>query len=229
MEGIVCLEKQEKLEQLKIDGIKFKELVLSDTNPFPGYYSERPGDDINKPKYAFAIIKQGEGCYEDLVLRAFYKIQKNVKYKFDANYGRISILNKVKPCIRFTINDFTKVPELISLFKNEAIEFQKSEKVSSYDSNIKIRKFMTFKDYAENIFTGDKADHYYIKVHSKQKWDDFAKTILSLKATKEFGTFDAAQTSLYVKNGIVEFVRIYTKSFKKEDFIKLRDEILKFN
>jgi len=228
MEGIVCLEKQESLEQIKIDGIKFKELVLSDTNPFPGYYSEKPGEDINKPKYAFGIIKQGEGCYEDLVLRAFYKIQKAVDYEFDANYGRISLHNRTQPCIRFKINDFSKVSELISLFKNEGIVFHSSEKVSPYNSNIKIRKFMTFRDYAKDIFTGDKENHYYIKVHKKQKWDDFAKLILSIKGSKEFGTFDAAQTSLYVKGGIVEFVRIYTKSFQKEDFIKLKNEILKF-
>lgn len=228
MEGFVCLEKQEKLEQLKIDNIKFKELVLSDTNPFPGYYSETPGDELNKPKYAFAVIKQGEGCYEDLVLRAFYKIQKMLNYKFDANYGRITLHNKTQPCIRFKINDFLKVPELISLFIKEGIVFKNSEKISPYDSNIKIRKFMTFTNYAKDIYTGDKKNHYYIKVNKKQKWNNFAKLILSIKGSKEFGTFDAAQTSLYIKNEIIEFVRIYTKSFQKDDFLKLKDEILKF-
>jgi len=229
MEGIVCLEKLEQLEQIKIEGVKLNELILSDSNPFPGYYSETPGEEVNKPKYAFAIIKQGKGCYEDLVLRAFYKAQKEVNFKFDANFGRISILNKIKPCIRFTINDFSKIPELILLFKNGGIEFQKYEKIAPFNSNIKIRKYINFKDYADNIYTGDKENHYYIKVDKKQKWDDFAKTILSIKATKEFGTFDAAQTSLYAKDNIIEFVRIYTKSFKKEDFLKLKDEILNYN
>lgn len=228
MKGIVCLEKQEHLEKLEIEGVKFKELILSDTNPFPGYYSETPGDETNKPKYVFAIIKQGKGCYEDLVLRVFYKTKKEVDYNFDANFGRISILNKIKPCIRFTINDFSKIPELISLFKKGGIEFQKTEKLHPYESNIKIRKYMTFTPFAEDVYKGEKANHYYIKVHSKQKWDDFAKTILSIKATKEFGTFDAAQTSLYIKDGIEEFVRIYTKSLKKDDFIKLKNEILKY-
>ncbi len=227
MKGIVCLEKQESLELLKIEGVKFKELILSDTNPFPGYYSIIPGEEKNKPKYAFALIKQGEGCYEDKVLRTFYKIKKEVDFNFDANYGRITIHNKTKPCIRFTINDFSKVQELILLFKNEGIKFQKSENVNTYKSNIKIRKFISFKEFAENIYTGNKENHYYIKVNRKQKWDEFAKTILSIKATKEFKTFDAAQTSLYTENEIIEFVRIYTESFKKEDFIKLRNEIIK--
>lgn len=227
MRGIVCLEKQERLELLKIEGIKFKELVLSDTNPFPGYYSVTPGNENIKPKYVFAIIKQGKGCYEDLVLRLFYKIQKEVNFSFDASYGRITIHNKTKPCIRFSINDFSKVTNLISLFKAGGIEFQKSEKVTPYDSNIKIRKFINFKDFAKDIYIGDKQDHYYIKVPYKQKWDKFAKTIMSIKATKDFKTFDAAQTSLYTENEIIEFIRIYTKSFEKEDFIRLKEEILK--
>ena len=87
---------------------------------------------------------------------------------------------------------------------------------------------MTFTHFAEAVYTGDKENHYYIKVHKKQKWAEFEKLILSIKGSKEFGTFDAAQTSLYVKNEIIEFVRIYTKSFKKDDFLKLKDEILKF-
>lgn len=229
MKGFVCLEKQEKLELLQIENIKFKELVLSDIDPFPGYYHDTHMiDDASKPKYAFVILKQNSGCYEDFILRAFYKIKNKTDYDFDASYGRISIQNKAKPCIRLKVSDYNKVTELISLFKEEGVIFEKTTKISSYQSNIKIRKFMTFTTYADDIYTGDKKNHYYIKIPTKQKWNDFAKTILSIKGSKEFGTFDAAQTSLYAKDEIIEFIRIYTTTFHKEDFIKLKDEILKF-
>ncbi|MCF6365613.1 MAG: hypothetical protein L3J35_05360 [Bacteroidales bacterium] len=228
MEGFICLEKQERLVQFETGGKKMKELILSDANPYPGYYSETPADtQATKPKYIFAAMKQGDGCYEDIVLRAGFNLKNKVDYEFEANYGRISLFNKTKPCVRIKIDDLSKVPELIKLLKEEGIQFQPAEKVSPYDSIIRIRKHMSFNKLAEDVYSGDKENHYYIQVSEKLEWKDFEKLILSIKSSGDFGIFDAAQTSLYQKDEIIEFVRIYTKSFKTEDFVKLKDEICK--
>jgi len=228
MEGFICLEKQERLVQFETGSTKIKELILSDANPYPGYYSETPADtQATKPKYIFAAMKQGEGCYEDIVLRAAFKIKKILDYDFEANYGRISLFNKTKPCIRIKIDNLSKVPELIKLFNKEGILFQPAEKITPYDSLIRIRKYMTFTELSEDIYSGDKENHYYIQVPEKLEWKEFVKLIISIRSSGDFGIFDAAQTSLYQKNKIIEFVRIYTKSFKTKDFIKLKDEIFK--
>ncbi len=228
MKGFICLEKQESLVQFETGGSKMKELVLSDSNPYPGYYSETPADtQASKPKYVFIAIKQGDGCYEDTVLRAALKLKDKVNYEFEANYGRISLKNKTKPCIRIKIGDLSKVPELITLFKEEGLQFQPAERITPYDSLIKIRKYMTFDELSKGVYSGDKEDHYYIQIPVKLEWPNFVKLILSIKSSGDFGVFDAAQTSLYLKDEIIEFVRIYTKSFKNEDFIKLKDEIFK--
>lgn len=228
MEGFACIEKQEKLSLLQLENHKFKELVLSDTDPYPGYYSLTPvASELAKPKYVFITMKQGEGCYEDLVLRAACNVKKITDFDFDANYGRISLQNKILPSLRFKIEDLSKVPELLELFKKEGLKFQSSVKTSPYISTIRVRKFMNFSQYAKGIYSGDKQDHYYIQVPRKLEWNEFAKIIPAVKSSGTFGIFDAALTSLYLQDEIIEFVRIFTKSFKESDFVKLRDEILK--
>lgn len=228
MKGFVCLEKQEKLIPFTFGDIKLKELVLTDINPFPGYYSETPGDtDGLKPKFVFVAMKQGEGCYEDEVLRATCSIKQKLSFDFDANFGRFLIFNTMKPCIRFKVEDYASVPEIIENFKNEGIRFESAKKVTPYESNIKIRKYLTFKKIEEDIYTADDADHYYLKIPKHLKWKDFVDLILSVRGSGDFGVFDAAQTSLYLKDEIIEFVRIYTKSFKNEDFIILKEELIK--
>ena len=228
MKGFVCLEKQEKLIPFKFADIKLKELVLTDSNPFPGYYSEIPGDpDASKPKFVFVAIKQGKGCYEDEVLRATWTIKKKLKYDFDANYGRFLIFNNMKPCIRIKIKDYANVPEIIENLKNEGIKLEAAKKVSPYESNIKIRKYLTFKEIDEDIYTADDDYHYYIKISKHLKWKDFVDLIMSVRNSGDFGVFDAAQTSLYLKDEIIEFVRIYTKSFKDKDLKILKEQIQK--
>ena len=228
MKGFVCLEKQEKLVPFTFGNVKLKELVLSDVNPFPGYYSETPGDpDGSKPKFLFIAIKQGVGCYEDEVLRATYSLKQKLNFNFEANYGRFLILNTMKPCIRIRVDDYAIVPEIIENFKKEGIIFEPAKKITPYESNIKIRKYLTLKEISEDIFSGDDADHYYIKIPKHLKWKDFVDLITSVRSSGDFGLFDAAQTSLYLKNEIIEFVRIYTKSFKNEDFKVLKEELLK--
>lgn len=228
MKGFVCLEKQEKLIPFTFGDIKLKELVLTDSNPFPGYYSETPGDpDGSKPKYVFVAMKQGKGCYEDDVLRATCSIKKKLNFDFEANYGRFLIFNSMKPCIRFKVSDYANVPEIIEHFIVEGIQFEPAKKVSPYESNIKIRKYLTFNKIEEDIYSGDEKNHYFIRIPKHLKWKDFVELIISVRSSGDFGLFDAAQTSLYLKDEILEFVRIYTKSFNDEDFKVLKEELLK--
>ncbi len=228
MEGFVCLEKMEKLESFSPGELKLKEFVLKDIEPFPGYYSQTPHvSDVHKPKYVFASVKQGKACYEDEILRAYYAIRDKIKYPFDANFGRFLIFNKFRPCIRIKVNDFEHVPEIIDYFKHEGIEFEPYEKFPATETHIKVRKYNTFIEYDKDIYTGDDPDHYYIHVPVHHKWDDFTRIINSVKNSSNYGSFDAAQTSLYLKNEIVEFIRIYTKSFEKTDFIRLKIDLLK--
>lgn len=228
MEGFACLEKQEKLA-LYTEGGKLKELVLQDVDPYPGYYSETPGiADTGKPKYIFAILKQSEGCYEDFVLRAACKLRNIVDYEFEMNYGRLSVLNKHLPCVRFKLYDLSKTLDLLEKLKAEEIEFEKSFFLKPYKSVIKVRKYLTLTEYTKNIYAGTHINHYYFAVPEKLKWSDFVEMIVSIRGSGEFNSFDAAQISLYGKNDIKEFIRIYTEDFSKEDFCLFREKVLNY-
>ena len=96
----------QSLQDRFLGGKKIKELVLTDVDPFPGYYSETPGSDSLKPKMVFVAMKQVGGMYEDLILRAGLSIKEKANYKFEVNYGRFLLFNKMKPCVRIKIDDF---------------------------------------------------------------------------------------------------------------------------
>lgn len=218
MEGFACLEKQEKLA---LPNIKTKEFILTDLSPFPGYYSVTPGENSDKPQYVFIILKQGEGCYEDMVLRASCKLKKDID--FHANYCRLSILNKKVPAIRLKVNNLMDLPEILDKLKETGMTFESRTDVKPFESIIKIRKYVDLKEITAGVYSGQDADHYYLQVSAKAKWEDFYKMVQSVRGSGDYNSFDAAQLSLYRKNDIVEFIRIYTKSFNKEDFVKMRE------
>jgi len=226
MEGFTCIQKLENLVPYSHGDIKLKEFVLTDANPYPGYYSETPGNtESMKSQYVFIALKFGKGCYEDDVIRAGFKIRERTAINFESIYGRFVIYTKVKPCIRIKIEDLSFIPILIEEFKKEGIEFDTDQKYSGADTHIKIRKFINYEKIDEGIYAGDEPDHYYIKIPRFLEWEDFVQMIFSIRNSGDFGVFDAALASLCLKNEIIEFIRIYTKSFEKEDFKVLKKEI----
>jgi hypothetical protein len=229
MEGFACIEKIESLALFELNGKKFQELVLQDIKPFPGYYSETPGSvHEHIPNYAFIALKHGEGCYEDLVLRAQYLIKANVDYEFEISYGRITVQQKHQPCVRVKIEDLNHLPDLIDRLRNFGIDMEKSYDLKPFDSHIKIRKFVDLEEFVGEIYIDKEntsSDFYYVKIPKKLEWKEFVKLIISVRGTGKFNNFDAAMLSLYRKKEIIEFVRLYTKSFSKTDLKDFYDTI----
>lgn len=226
MEGFTCIQKLENLEPFVPGDKKLKEFVLTDADPYPGYYSETPGKSkIQAPQYVFTALKTAKGCYEDDILRAGFKIKERTNIQFESIYGRLNIYMKVMPCIRIKIDDLSHIPRIIEEFKKEGVEFETDQKYDGADTFIKLRKYEIFTKMDEGIYSGVDNDHYYIKVPKYIEWDDFVQLIFSIRNSGDFGVFDAALASLCLKNEILEFIRIYTKSFKKDDFKILKDEI----
>lgn len=228
MKGFACLKKQETLKLFETGDEKNNDLILNDIDPFPGYYSETPGDNIaEKPKLVFLVLNRNEICNEDAILRISYNHKDELEYDFEANFGRLTLHNKTYPCIRILTEDLSMVPDLLEKFKSQGLVFEKAKEVKSYSSYIEVRKYIDLEKFDENVYKGSDANHYYLEVSKKLKWTDFVKLIMSIKGSREYKSFDAAQISFYLKDKIIEFVRIYTETFEKRDFIKLRNEIEK--
>lgn len=224
MKGFACLEKEEKLALYDFSG---NELVLNDETPFPGYYSHVPDEISEKPRMLFLVLKPSADFIEDKIMRINCKLKTKVDYIFETAFGHLFLYNKEVPCIRLIISDLAKIPDLIKHFKKGGIRFEKAKSLRPFDSFIRIRKYVNTKKLAPGVYKGKQANFYYLEVPKKLDWADFVNMILSIKGSRQFKSFDAAQFSLYRKNKIREFVRIYTKYFTNDDFLDLRAEILK--
>lgn len=226
MEGFAYIEKTEQMSPFVLNNLNFKELVIKDSYSYPGYYSETPGENEKTiPDSLFVVLKNGTPRFDDQILRADSNIRKHVDYYFEINYSRITFLNIVTPCIRIRLKNSEHVPALIEELKNEGFVFEKHQDFKPYLSHIKVSKIIEFEDFTENVYKEKNFKNvYYVKVSKKIDWDSFVKIILSIRGTSQFKSFDAAHMSLYRKNGIQEFVRIYAKDFTIDDFEKFRVE-----
>lgn len=229
MNGFAYILKKEKLKIFSDDSNSLKDLVFTDTDSYPGYYSEIPGkSSSSKPRFAFLVVRKSDICQEDMFLRTSIEIKEKLKYNFVANYSTITFLNKHYSSIRIVIEDFSKIPLLIEEYNQKGIFFEKHKKVQPFESMIKIKKHIELKEITDGIFSGKKANHFYLKVPKYIDWMDFENLIISTKATNEFKHFDAAIASHFGKEGeINEFFRIYTELFDTSDFKKLKEMFLR--
>ncbi len=228
MEGFACLEKKEKLALYTDDG-KLKELILKDVYPFPGYYQDIPMISYrNKLKYIFVALGINDGCYDDLVFRAACKLKRSLNYDFEVSYGSFSVLNRYLPCIRIELDDLSNTNDLLTKLRREGLKFEKVIDLKPYESRIKIKKYLSLSDYLPDIYKSSQEDFYYLAVPYKLDWNDFTKMIISIRGTRKFKDFDAAQISLYERDDIKEFIRIYTRVFEKKDFILFHKQVMNY-
>ncbi|MEA2041014.1 MAG: hypothetical protein U9N85_00490 [Bacteroidota bacterium] len=228
MDGFACVTKKENLTNFSDKTSSGEPLVFADTNSFPGYYSNVPGKQKqHQPKFAFLVTKKTDIYHEDNILRAASKISAKADYKFWANSALIQFQNKDFHSIRVSIDDMVKIPELINELSDEGIFFERNKKVQSFDSLIKIKKYLSLSKEADSIYSGLKSNMHYIEVPKYLDWIDFENMIISTKATKEFSNFDAAMVTLFRPTGdVTEFFRIYTDKFDLSELKKLRDVFL---
>ena len=223
MEGFACHTIEEEIASFPECSKKI--MILINENPLPGFFSCLPMDTTKVPHMFFLPIKTNLGCIEEKIWRINIELKKE-KYKcFEATYSYLTLFNIESPCIRLDMTELKDVHKIIEKFENVGIVFKKYKKIKSYKSIIKVRQFLKLTDFVSGVYKGEKEDYYYIEVPGKLKWDNFYKMILSIRGSRKFNNFDAIQTSFYRKDKINEFVRVYTKSFKEEDFIKLKDEL----
>ena len=223
MEGFACHIKKEQIASY--DECNKKVMILINEKPFPGYFSCYPHDTSHVPHMFYIPLKPGSGCVEDKIWRINIELKKENVNCFEATYGHLILFNKETPCIRLDMVDKTGTDNIIERFEKEGVKFQKCKKVESYDSIINVRRFLELQSFLPDVYKEEKEHFYYIEVPGKLKWKNFTEMILSIKGERKFKSFDAAQTSLYRKNEVREFIRIYTTSFEEVDFIELRNEL----
>jgi len=209
--------KKEKLAGLETS-IDFKELILEDIDPFPGYYHATPGDwRKDKPKFLFFVVEPFPTWNNEKIIRKTIKIKKNFPYTFDALPGQISLFNKMYSCIRISVNNYSFLGELVDAFKKEGVIFRKKKNIKPYESLIKVLKFLEMEEKEENIFTCTPNDEInFIRLPIELDWNLFEEITYFLKYNNEYKSYDAALSSIYDKTGMIDMVRIFDKEINIE-------------
>ncbi len=203
IESIGNIEKKETLTT-----VGYSDLVLESLYPFPGYHGTTIPDE-DKPKSVFFMLK---GKYsEEIIIRGIQEIKKNTDIVFDASPGFVTLFNEMAQCVRIKgIKNYDVIPDLLKLFKDEGISFHSGKKIEPYEGRIRIFKYFLLDPITDcTLQDAEVPAMKYFRLPRKLEWNDFEKMTLSIKRNMEDANFDAALATIYRKEGMVDYIRIY--------------------
>lgn len=197
-------------------------MVFENMEPYPGYHGTTVPDKL-EPDSLFAITKMKYN--DERVIRAIQTVKKKTDLQFDAAPGSVKYQNALYHCIRFKGIRYQSLGDLLELFEDTGIVFHRKRKVASFETIIEIRKFFKLKETIEGIF-GDleQENTSYIELPFQLTWNQFEKITLDIKYNMEDRNYDAAQSSVYTEQGLMDFVRIYDKEQCQGKLIHIREK-----
>lgn len=206
--------KKEKISNLETDH-HFSELILEDVDPYPGFYDHYHvpmNEKEQKPRSLFAVIKNNSLDQMDDFIRTTGNIKKETGLEFDAVMGLLELQNQTMACIRINMEEYEPLPEIIHQYSNRGFEFLANRSIKPYISLISLRKYMTMDKISEDIYKdAEMSNIYYIKVDKYLKWEHFERISIMIRNNWHHKIYDAAQSGIYSREGVVELIRIYDR------------------
>lgn len=202
-------------------------LVLETQFPFPGYYHKTvPDKGSLNPRSLFLVTK--DFLSDEQIVRAYHKVKKLFRKVFHATPGEVSHMNQTVPCIRIKyLEDYQDLPQLIDHFKSTGIDFQKYRKTEPYEGIIKVRKYFELKSQTQGVYLDIKEPRmYYFVIPEELSWEHFEKMVLDIKRNTEDPKFDAALGIIYMKDCLVDLVRIFDENVSEAKINKLKDKFI---
>lgn len=190
------------------------QLILEDMHPFPGYYEffNIPRNEIELvPRSLFIILRTFRYICEDDVIRITQRIKRNnPDLQFDAVLGHITLFNELRTVLRLKMRDHGQLEKVLNLFENEGLDFDKKRKVKEFKTLINVRKYLEMEEISKGIYKDTEMPNtYYVELDYELDWEEFEDITKVLKTNFEYKSFDAARGTIYVKEGLVDLVRIY--------------------
>lgn len=221
LEIIGTIEKREKLVSIGYD-----DMVLESLHPYPGYHGTTVPDKTN-PKSAFLITK---GHYtEEEIIRSTIVAKRSCPVVFDGTPGEVDLFNERHQCIRIKgLKNYNLIPEVLSAYKENGMEFMKGRDVKPYQGLIRIKKYFILDELDKGIYLDKEVPQMgYFEVPAEMKFDLFEEITLHIKRNVKENNWDAALGVFYRKSGLVDVVRIYDKNVCLGQLLFLRDKYTK--
>lgn len=221
IETIGTITKKEHLSLVENETNSNK-LIIESKKPFPGYNDLTVPDNL-EPQSLFAITKL---LYNDeRIIRSVQAVKQLTKTKFDAAPGTIIIRNETFNFIRFKHLAYGQMGDILNYFTDEGIDFRRTRKVTPYETIIRVRKFFKMKETTDDLYQDMNDPHtFYIRIPVSLRWTTFERISMNIKYNMEDKNFDAAQTSVYAENGLIDFVRIYDKDCCQGKLLHIKEK-----
>ncbi len=223
IQSVGTIVKKENLASVENE-TKCRALILESLLPYPGYHGTTIPDML-EPESLFVVTKS---IYSDEeIIRAIQQVKKKFAIPFDAAPGSVFFKNNPVNIIRFKGLSYNMISEVIEHFIDAGIVFERAKKIGPYESIIRIRKFFRIRKLADSIYEDmDVSKFFYLQVPSQINWDLFEEITKNIRYNIGTIIFDAAQTSVYDANGLVDFVRIYDTDKDIDNLISIRNNYL---
>lgn len=223
LKSVGYITKMEKLASVE-DDTKTNALVMESLFPFPGYNGTTVPDRTD-PRALFLVTDSDYN--DDTIIRAVQKVKLDYPHYFDGAPGIIEMFNTPSKVIRIKYLAYDLVGSLVEAFEKNGIKFQREKKISAYTSTIKITKYFQITFNSEGIYNDDNwKGMYYLRIPTKLRWDDFERITLSIKHNVEDNNYDAALTTMYDEEGVLDFVRIYDEQCCQGKLLFIREKYL---
>lgn len=199
-------------------------LVLETLSLFPGYHGTTVPEG-SEPQSLFLVTKIIHS--DDKIIRAIRNIKKDFPYYFDGAPCKLNLYNKPAGAIRIKDLSYEHIGKLVERFSEEGFEFLKAKTVAEFSTIIKITKFFKLQSSGDGIYSDENWEGmYYIQIPVQLRWNSFEKITNSIKHNIEDSNFDAALTSMYSEEGVLDFVRIYDAQCCQDKLKFIRDKYL---
>lgn len=190
-------------------------LVFEALRPFPGYYYDTPLS--AKPVYLYLALQEQYTLVD--ILRATQKVQQQFTSPFDPAKGFVDIYDEKYNVLRIRhLRDYDLIEKLQQSYAANGIHFlHRSKKYKDVHVKIRIIKFFSLEEIAENIYLDLREKHHaYIKIPRYLTWPEFEEITNKVKYNWTESNFDAAKACFYFEGRLHEAVRIYSNKLGAE-------------
>ena len=219
-----CIYKKELITTVE-ENILPGTFVLKVWKPFPGLRKDIVIRNI--PEFYFLVM------VEDYPLGSIERVsgQINKRYEkgFNAAVGEIIVSGEKFPVIR--IKNFEKkniIQELQIHYLNEGFHFSKERRSIETMGMIKLKKHFSLKEIEPGIYFDKEIEELgYISITCKIEWEKFEEMTRRIKVDVALGVFDAATGVFYIRNEMVNIIRIFNLNRSLENLQLIRKHYLR--
>ncbi len=202
-------------------------LVLTNTNPFPGF------KDSKNRKSSISIY---QSFYLILMYRYFpEKLERIAKALHDENiieccssFGEIIMQNKIYPCIRIKkLKAISLLSEIQDFYKKNDIKFLAYKKIYA-EGKIKVFKHFKIIELAQGLYRDTyEGEKFYFNIPQQLNWKLFTHFTKRVKARIKNPNFDPALGIINRFTGPEDVIRIYDSNKYLERALEIKKYYLK--